>query len=606
MTWDNPPVKISERGAAIQPRYVYVTSLSKGFLVYNGVRSAQHTLFVKEYPGSTDTWVISADIGIVESFDIGESETNDNVIIVYSNGHSMYKLEVNFATQEVVSGPEFIFVGSHPAFDKQKPPKVDYIKDDDLKHRASVSALSTEYDVGDAPDKLFLQIAADKFFGQDKIRFATQTVPSLNIVLPFSNITETILRYDGQTTLSSPRRLEDLSGNGYHLAIGTLPIHTGYGLRSDGIYESEFTWGLPSTAITIEAKIYRNGNGYESYVVNSNSITFGYMNDGTLIFSFYGGGETHTFKQTYNEDQIKYNDKLAYISVSHTWGSPGSTFMTINGTVVLAEWVEGDGTPFPSTPHWKMNDNAGLPTVIDSSGMHDGSVSGGVTSVSGKINTALSFNGSNGWIDIAHHTGLQPHLFTVSFWLNAASSQSGSHSLAIDKSHGWLGYTGWVFQIKNSTQKMGFAIGNNINGFPQADSTTSILDDVTRHYFGTYDGSNLRLYVNNVLEATIPFSSTSAVWANTRNVNMGSNWGGGSRQRYLNGWIDDVRLYPRVLSSSERAIIYNSGNGTENELPNNVTTKMILGIKDYLYSMRILNVARSSSQIRNYIEGKLL
>ncbi len=337
MVWDNPPVRISERGAAIQPCYIYVNSLSKGFLVYNGVRSAQHTFFVKEYPGSTDTWIINVDIGIVDFFDIGESETNNNVIIAYSHNERMYRLEVDFLNRVVVSGPEFVFVGEFPAFDKQKPPKIDYIRKDNLRHRADISGSSREYEVGDSPDRLFLQIAADKYYGQNKMRFAAQMIPAQYIALPFSNIAGTILRYNGQTTLSGPRRLKDLSVNTYHLPIDVLPIHIDYGLLYDDSYTPQITWAVPSVAFTIEAWIYARLSSNFSYVMGGTDIEFSYKNNGILRFMF-SNIDVHIFEQDVS-DIIVQPDQLIHICISHTWESPDDTFLTINGTVVSAKWI---------------------------------------------------------------------------------------------------------------------------------------------------------------------------------------------------------------------------------------------------------------------------
>lgn len=337
MAWDNPPTRISERGAAIQPRYVYVTSLSKGYLVYNGVRSAQHTFFVKEYPGSTETWIVSADVGLVDSFDVSESNTDDNVIITYSYVGKIYKLEVNFDTQEVVSGPDFVFVGDEPSTTREKPPRIDYIKNDNLQYRDAILSSSTEYELGDPPDRLFVQLSADMQYNSQKMRFAAQMIPSQDIALPFSNISGTILRYDGQTILTSPRRLEDLSANVYHLPIDVLPIHIDYGLLYDGSYIPQVTWAVPSVALTIEAWIIPRFDSIYSYVIGGTDIKFSYKNSGILSFEF-SNIDTHVLEQDVS-DIVVQPDQLMHVAVSHTWSDPDNTFMTINGTVVSVKWI---------------------------------------------------------------------------------------------------------------------------------------------------------------------------------------------------------------------------------------------------------------------------
>jgi hypothetical protein len=46
---------------------------------------------------------------------------------------------------------------------------------------------------------------------------------------------------------------------------------------------------------------------------------------------------------------------------------------------------------------------------------------------------------------------------------------------------------------------------------------------------------------------------------NSRDVEIGSSWGGGARQRYFNGLVDELKYYNRALTSNEIAAIYNAG-----------------------------------------------
>jgi hypothetical protein len=343
-TWTNPPTAVSEKGAAIQPRYVYVTSLSKGFLVYNGVQGKAHKFFVKEYPGSTDTWIVDADVGIVDNFDISESDTADQVVIAYANGNSIYRLDVNFSTQAVVSGPTKVFIGHSPALTRDDPPKIDYIKDDNLQYRDAVSSSETEYEVGDPPDRLFLKVSGDMQYNSQKMRFAAQMVPAEDIALPFSNIANTLIWYDGQTTNPSPRSLDDLTGNGYDLLISSMPVHTDYGLYFDGSYTPNVQWPVPGTALTVEAWVWMGQYLDLNEILYPNSgsnLIFGFTNEGKLQLRFNHVNE-NAYVQISNDITVQHGQRI-HVCFAHTWGTNDDTYMSINGSQVDAVWDTATG-----------------------------------------------------------------------------------------------------------------------------------------------------------------------------------------------------------------------------------------------------------------------
>jgi hypothetical protein len=59
----------------------------------------------------------------------------------------------------------------------------------------------------------------------------------------------------------------------------------------------------------------------------------------------------------------------------------------------------------------------------------------------------------------------------------------------------------------------------------------------------TYDGANMRLYVNGSLVAERPGSGTPRASAGPLRI------GAGSRGRFFKGRIDDVRIYNRALGA---------------------------------------------------------
>ena len=76
---------------------------------------------------------------------------------------------------------------------------------------------------------------------------------------------------------------------------------------------------------------------------------------------------------------------------------------------------------------------------------------------------------------------------------------------------------------------------------------------------GTYDGANIRLYVDGELAASTPHSGVLRTPQDgALNVNYMIGSGEVTRQRYADGHIDDVRLYNRALDENEVKALYKS------------------------------------------------
>jgi hypothetical protein len=98
---------------------------------------------------------------------------------------------------------------------------------------------------------------------------------------------------------------------------------------------------------------------------------------------------------------------------------------------------------------------------------------------------------------------------------------------------------------------------NNDNGRPSGrarvngsnvlvNGTSRLTTSVWTHLATTFDGSNLRLYVNGALVGTRSASGTILTTTNPLRIGGSSALG-----RWFRGRIDEVRVYNRALSASE-------------------------------------------------------
>ncbi|MHC4572163.1 MAG: LamG-like jellyroll fold domain-containing protein, partial [Planctomycetota bacterium] len=223
--------------------------------------------------------------------------------------------------------------------------------------------------------------------------------------------------------------------------------------------------------------------------------------------------------------------------------------------------------------HWKMNDNATNTTVVDSSGKgNDGTATRNTSELStvGKIDGALTFNGIDDFVNIPDDPSLDMTTkLTVALWMKQPV-------LATDKAltAKWDYQTQgcWAFQTDNVNpdELMVFiATSLNDNGSGSNGKTTNanMAAGNWYHVAFVYDGDGavnadrLKIYVNGE-EKTVSFAGTVPSYLQDSSASVKIGEFGGTLHRYFNGYLDDLRVFNKVLSANEVAALYNKGDGT--------------------------------------------
>jgi hypothetical protein len=215
-----------------------------------------------------------------------------------------------------------------------------------------------------------------------------------------------------------------------------------------------------------------------------------------------------------------------------------SAFMTAasgSGLVAAFAFNEGTGT-----------------TVSSAVGGLTGTISGATWTSGGRYGKALSFNGTNSVVTIADSSALDLTTgMTLEAWVDPATV-GGWESIILKERPSAPGLSYGMYASTNVNAPGGYI---NTGGSDVAATGTSALTPGTwAHLALTYDGSNLRLYVNGTLVRTT--ANTGSLITSTGNLSIGGNsiWG-----EYFNGLIDEVRVYNRALSQSEIQTDMNTG-----------------------------------------------
>jgi len=251
-----------------------------------------------------------------------------------------------------------------------------------------------------------------------------------------------------------------------------------------------------------------------------------------------------------------------------------------------AETIYNNGKPladmssFSSLVSWWKLDNT-TTGIEDSKGSNDGT-NNGTTKVIGSVSTknsttwqitqsnlinqtgllmfksyspyALNFDG-NDYINCGNDSSLVPSSLTISLWFKTSGSASAIPRL-INKSYGGSPYDSYFIRINNNV--LNFKIGVS-SASVQIAGATNVVDGNWHHVVGTYDGSQLKLYLDGNSEAT-PVSETRAIIENTTyNLTIGCELGAYGFSWPFTGDISNVSIFNSALTASQITEIYNEG-----------------------------------------------
>lgn len=196
---------------------------------------------------------------------------------------------------------------------------------------------------------------------------------------------------------------------------------------------------------------------------------------------------------------------------------------------------------------WTLDEGTGT-TANDTSGnSNTGTLTNSPTWVKGYIGLyGVKFvSASNEYIAVASSSSLilPSGGGTIMAWVNYTGSAPTARDI--------INQQGSTFSLTdNGSSKFRCRCYDGVNN--DADGTTTIVAGVWYHVAGTYDGSNVRLYVQGVQEGS--HASGAASYGGSATTTFGAQNGGGGRQ--LDATLDDIRIYSTALSAAQVHSIY--------------------------------------------------
>ncbi len=197
---------------------------------------------------------------------------------------------------------------------------------------------------------------------------------------------------------------------------------------------------------------------------------------------------------------------------------------------------------------WPLDEGEGN-TVADLSGNgHDGNIVGTPKWVGGKFGEALEFNVASDRVLIPHAEELTLMTFTVMAWVKVPALTGGWQKI--------VGKDAWpprcyVLELRDTNGVPLVSYGNNAACL--LDARTPAVDDQWHHLAGTYDGIELKIYVDGAIEGQRAKNGEPDPVTNEVYI------GGAGAGNNIVGAVDDVGIFNQALEEEEIKEIMDKG-----------------------------------------------
>ncbi len=235
-------------------------------------------------------------------------------------------------------------------------------------------------------------------------------------------------------------------------------------------------------------------------------------------------------------------------------GNNGSNVASIAWTLKAHElnnapqWANSAGNK-PSD-HWSVDMTANNTTGNGSTGNQTPSLQTIVSEL--VVTDGYTYNGSNG-MNFVFYTATVPALNR--YW-SLSNDYSGANLATLTIVYSTDVKTDVPYALDITSTGKAEIMFMSSGAIYAATSTTSVNDNKWHHVLGTYDGSNLKVYIDGVLEDTHAGSGSLPIAIGP--LRIGADYQT-TPANFFNGLIDEVRVYNRALTASEIQDLYRIG-----------------------------------------------
>jgi hypothetical protein len=183
---------------------------------------------------------------------------------------------------------------------------------------------------------------------------------------------------------------------------------------------------------------------------------------------------------------------------------------------------------------------------------NNGTISGAVPAI-GKKGQALKFNGTSDFVSVASNDNLEFGTgdFTISYWIKWSSTGAGVGGYQCSQDGGYAGDNGVLIEYDAGARVRVYFGTTFVSGI----LTWAYTPNIWYHHVLSRTGTDVKFFVNGTqLGAT----ATSNKNIHKDTLLIGKYSGG----EWLNGYLDEYRIYNRALSADEVGDLYRLGTAT--------------------------------------------
>ena len=205
----------------------------------------------------------------------------------------------------------------------------------------------------------------------------------------------------------------------------------------------------------------------------------------------------------------------------------------------------------PLVAQWQFDETSGT-SAADASGLDNKGTLHDVTWSAGKIGNAAEFDGAKSYMEVADSDSLDlSDSFTITAWINLAEIGKGRQVLLQKRVADTNDvYTNYTLYAQWTQDALALVVGNGTKRVGYLSSKGIDTANKWHHIAVALGGGKVRFYIDGALAgeetATIKPYTNDAPLIIGRYTNAD-----GTSKFFLNGLLDDLRIYNKVLSDDE-------------------------------------------------------
>ncbi|MFO1098478.1 MAG: Ig-like domain-containing protein [Xanthobacteraceae bacterium] len=290
----------------------------------------------------------------------------------------------------------------------------------------------------------------------------------------------------------------------------------------------------PAAGATLSGTVTITANAADDVAVGG--VTF--LVDNVVV----GGGEDSTSPYSVSWDTTTVaNGAHTVIARARDTSNNSTDSLPINVTVANMQIVG-------LAAAYGFDEGAGTIASDASGHANTANLQNGVAWVAGQHGTAASFDGVNDYISIPNSasTNISGNALTISMWINPQPLASGDSVVVGKFWNTTMSSPYYQYGLElGGGNRTDFYIGTSSGPLTALNGTTLPFNQWS-YLAITFDGAQVRTYVNGTLANTQAL--TASITARGNSMNIGADT---STQQIYKGTLDDLRIYSRVLTQTE-------------------------------------------------------